>query len=349
MNARVIIKCPDTSISKRERARIIFNNEFKAWITNTTLVELIKVFDNQYSLKKDDSLTDIIRKTKSFAESNWDYRKKQTEATTKEGEAARWLLHSEEIIDKNSNLVFECAKTLGLIGHEDTWLDSADYILPLGGARMSNLRRCELARKTVDNNNLNHAHIVALSGMRPLSDSEINNCIDTCAIGATYEFQAISKGLESAFELSDDSSEKKHEDSNPNASFVIRKYEQKYNGNDIYSVAAPSTQPETRRANSADCFKFFFENFDVPKGSKIINCTSQIYCSYQQVKALSYALKHDVIFDTIGFPFALNTPNVLYETSNTTLLSKPVNYLQEIKATIDAMYDFINEFSHELV
>lgn len=251
-------------------------------------------------------------------------------------------MQSERIIDENDDLIIACARTLGLIGNRETALKHIDYILPLGGARMSNLRRPQLAKKIIDEKNLSSIKVVALSGMRPLAESEMSGYIDTYAPVAKFEFDAISRGIELAFELKDDYNEDKYEAKNPNASYVIRQYSQNYKEDCIlYSIAAPSTQPEIRRANSADCFDFFFNRFQIKAGTTLLNCTSQIYTTYQQVRALFWTVHHNVIFDTVGFPFALNNPGTEL---NKNQLSKPVNYLQEIKGTIDAMWDFVKEF-----
>ena len=335
------ITCPNTTLSKGERIKWIVDREFRGWITSPKLIKIINAFEPHYVINDSDSTVELISNLKSFVQENWDYRSKQKEATTKEGEAARWLLKSEKIIDDNKEIIIECAKELGLIGKENTSLEKVSYLLPLGGARMSNLRRPELAKKIIENKALEGIKIVALSGMRPIADSERVGYIDTYAPNANNEFEAISTGLEIAFDGLEDFEEEKYITENANSNYVIREYNKKYKGNTVYSIAAPSSEPEKRRANSADCFNFFFEKFDIPKGAELLNCTSQIYCTYQQVRALFYAIKYDVIFDTIGFPFALNNP---VNEENNNQLSQPVNYLQEIKATVDAMYDFVNEF-----
>ena len=341
MMEMIKIKCPDINMPKSERINFIIEQEFRKWITAPILGNLIRIFQPDFIIDENGTTTEIIEKVKQFVETHWDYRKKQKEATTKEGEAARWLLKSEEIVEDNAELIIECAKTLGLIGNEESDLDEINFLLPLGGARMSNLRRCELARKIIDKNFLSKVDVVALSGMRPLAESEMTGSIETYAPGAKYEFEAISTGLEIAFGCGKGYTEEKNDDTNPNSNYVIRKYNKQYNANNIYSVAAPSTAPELRRANSADCFKFFFEKFEVAQGAKLLNCTSQIYCSYQQVRALFFAVEHNLIFDTIGFPFELNNPS---QSINIGQLSRPVNYLQEFKSTVDAMYDFVCEF-----
>jgi len=335
------IKCPDTDISKEERINIIVEKEFRPWLLEPMLKRIIQIFDPSLDFNDTEKTCEILYKIKKFVEEHWDYRKKQREATTQEGEAARWLLQSEQIIEENSKEIIECAQKLGLIGVEETVLKKVDYILPLGGARMSNLRRTELARQIIDKNRLTNTKVVALSGMRPLNESEMAGYIDTYAPNAKFEFEAISTGLELAFKCGKLYEEEKNEPVNPNACYVLRHYKNSYIGNDIYSIAAPSSEPEKRRANSADCFEFFFQKFNIPKGTHLLNSTSQIYCSYQQIRALAFAIKYDVVFDTVGFPFALNNPD---GTVDPMQLSKPVNYLQELKSSVDAMYDFVKEF-----
>ena len=206
-------------------------------------------------------------------------------------------------------------------------------------ASWQRLRFDNLARDTVDCIR-GKTTVVALSGMRPISESERIGYVDTYAPDAITEFDAISAGMHIAFHLNEGYADEIINSPNPNFCATIRHFNEKFSGTELYAVAAPSTVA-TRRANSADCFMYFFEKFAIPPHAKIINCTSQIYCTYQQVRALSFAIKYDVEFDTIGFPFSQNNAS---SSATSRQLSEPVNYLQEIKGTIDAMNDFVDEF-----
>lgn len=331
------INCPPSALSKPERIEAIVQ-EFDRWISTEELLRLIAVFGGDAAALEGRSPIEKIRWMKSFVRV-WDYRKKQASAMTKEGEAARWLLENDEIAAENEALVYEAARKLGLIGTSRSVFDRADYVLPLGGARLSNLRRCQLARDTVDRIS-GRTTVVALSGMRPISESERTGYIDTYAPDAVTEFDAISTGMQIAFALKDGFDDEVTDSTNPNFCATIRRFRETRSGSELYAVAAPSTVA-ARRANSADCFTYLFEKFAVPPHAKIINCTSQIYCTYQQVRALSFAIKYDVEFDTIGFPFAQNSAE---PSQSGSAWSEPVNYLQEIKGTIDAMNDFVDEF-----
>lgn len=334
-NNRII--CPDAHLPRKERIESVVK-EFDKWILDPYFIELVKRFGGTMDVSA--SAVDRVKWLKEEFVDTWDYRKRQKSAMTKEGEAARWLLKNNEQIAEQKTIIYKAAESLGLIGTAQTVFTRPEYYLPLGGARMSNLRRCEIAKKETDRIG-NPASIVALAGMRPISESERNGYIDTYAPDAVTEYDAIIEGMKHAFFPLKQVKEQHMEAENPNMSYDIREFENEDRKElTFYTVAAPSTVPE-RRANSADCFKFFFETFDIPKYAKLVNCTSQIYCSYQQVRALFFAIDYDVEFDTIGFPFVLN--NVTID-ENSHQLSEPVNYLQEMKSTIDAMYDFVNQY-----
>ena len=97
------IKCPETTVSKDERINIIVEKEFRSWLLEPLLKRTIQIFDPSLDFNGTDETCEIIYKLKKFVEEHWDYRKKHREATTQEGEAARWLLQSEQIIEENSD------------------------------------------------------------------------------------------------------------------------------------------------------------------------------------------------------------------------------------------------------
>ena len=105
----------------------------------------------------------------------------------------------------------------------------------------------------------------------------------------------------------------------------------------ILSMSAPSSEPDTRRANSADTYNFFFSHVQVPPGSSLLLITSQIYVPYQQLEALRIvALKHNVVIETVGFP--------LEWSGNLQGMTGPNNYLQEIRSTIQSANRFFSVF-----
>lgn len=102
----------------------------------------------------------------------WDYRAKQnlTKKTTEEN--ARWLIENENLSTEQEKEVFKVAKKLELIGKTAPKFNKYDYILVLGGARMSCLFRTTYAKELLENWNINTDRIVGLSGMRRIMQSE---------------------------------------------------------------------------------------------------------------------------------------------------------------------------------
>ncbi|MBR1931937.1 MAG: hypothetical protein IJ833_10800 [Lachnospiraceae bacterium] len=333
------IKCPDSHLSQEERTKEIINTEFLGWVRSKPFRELLHLFLSEGEEAPEPANKEYLFWLQSKVAENWDFRKRQREAKTSEGEAARWLLRNTEFVEVHQEEIWDASRELGLIEVAPPILHEADYILPLGGARMSNLRRPQLAYRTAKMLSPQKG-IVALSALRPIADSERAGYMDVYAPEAETEFDAISKGMELAFQLHMGYSDSSKDNENSNLCSVVRKYHTGDPGVPIYVVAAPSTDPD-RRANSGDCFAFFFRSFDVKSGDKLICCTSQIYCTYQQVKALPYAVRYNVEIDTIGYPAYLNVPDGGDGRKN---YPEAVNCLQEIKATVDAMCEFVKEY-----
>lgn len=98
----------------------------------------------------------------------------------------------------------------------------------------------------------------------------------------------------------------------------------------ITVLAAPSTEPDKRRANTADTFLFWQDKKAAGTGKRILIVTSQIYVPYQQLEAariLGMQYGHSV--ETIGFPREWS--------GNMSGLQTAANYLQEIRSVLQSM------------
>lgn len=327
------LPCPAAELPRSDRLAAILQT-FEGWITDDAFTALMEAFGGDPTILRGDTPAKL-RRLQTFTPV-WDYRKRQTAATTREGEAARWLLQNDDAAQRHHHLIIQASQRLGLIGTDTPLRDEADFLLPLGGARMANLRRCELARQTRDSLR-RQPPVAALSGMRPLSDTERRGYIDTYAPAAATEFDAITRGMALAFGVPEDYRDTHYPGPPPHGSGVIRSFQQ---GGGLFALAAPSADP-ARRADSADCFRFFFRQFPLPEHAALVNCTSQLYCTYQQVRSLAFAVEEGVFMDTIGFPYTLNEAHPAPDAPQ---YNQAVNYLQEIKATVDAMNDFLRQF-----
>ena len=266
----------------------------------------------------------------------WDYRKKQQTAyDIKTKESARWLVRNNEITQEQERAVFAGIAELGLIDVKIPLRKDYNYVIALGGARLSCLLRPKYAKEVIDKYSLEPSAVVMLSGLRPISDSE-REATDKYARGAKTEYDLICAGAEQCFQLTD-YDEEYHKGDNINSSWAVRTYMETP---PVISISGPSTEPTKRRANSADTFKFFYEKFNVKKGAKLLFITSQIYVPYQQLEAIrTLSVPHGIMVETIGFPREW--------TDHMQGMQQASNYLQEIRSVIQAMNRFIEITKNE--
>jgi len=222
--------------------------------------------------------------------------------------------------------------------------------LALGGGKLSCLLRSRLAGHVAGNTNEPPKAVVMLASTRPISDGE-REATNTYAPGAETEFDLFVAAAQKESGVGgvgsvggvggagNNFSEERFDDNgDPNKCWIIRKYPA--NDCDIFIVASPSSEPEKRRANSADTYGFFFDNFKPEEGAEILLTTSQIYVPYQHLEAVrAIAIPHRINLDTIGFipewGGALQGMN------------EPSNYLQEIRSTVQAIDRFLTIYRSE--
>jgi hypothetical protein len=266
----------------------------------------------------------------------WDFRGKQARAfDNKVGEGARWLLSDDDLTEVQQALTLKAVSALGLRDNEHPVIEHFDYVWVLGGARLSCLLRTRLAIKTIESFEHKPKAVILLASMRPISDSE-RDATDVYAQNAETEFDLFVAAAKSEFGVGLEYNEERHDDTeNANNSWIIRKYHT--TAYDVFIVAAPSSDPHKRRANSSDTYEFFFNRFHVEKGSAILLATSQIYVPYQHMEALrTIAFPHGIYLDTIGFPVEWS--------GSLQGLNNPSNYLQEIRSTIQSIARFVDTY-----
>lgn len=320
MHELIRISCPGADKTRKERIEGLFDSCFE-WLYSDALKKLISLFDGEELADSigNDRERDLIA-LHDFA-SRWDFRKGKE----------RWAVEDAQFVTDNADFIMEQAAILGLVDIVTPQIEP-DFILPLGGARLSNLVRPKMCRKVIDENGYSNKLIVALSGTRPINEVE-RPYTDQYSPDAVTEYDAICSGLELSFGISE-FTEERHDDVNINNCSSVRKYTEKYNSSSIYSLAAPSSDPAKRRANSFDTFEYLLEKFDVGEGSKLLLVTSCIYVPFQYLKFMRLAINGGFEVDCIGS-----------DVVDAGKMSKPSNYLQETKGTIDAIYGLWKELN----
>lgn len=133
----------------------------------------------------------------------------------------------------------------------------------------------------------------------------------------------INAGAEQVFQLEGKYIEEGYHHRNSNLDWALRKYMVGSGRAPVISLSGPSSDPDKRRANSSDTYKFFIQKKNVKPGTKLLLVTSQIYVPYQQIEAVrTLAEPYGLYIETVGFPteWSIKLQGMM----------EPANYLQEI-------------------
>jgi len=335
-----ITKPIDQSLVNTIRSKI------RAWVESMWLADLLALFDGNISLQG--SLDEVLERLETFSD-RWDFRRIARERGVPTDDelrhgvgSARWLSAATGLPQDMEARVLDDASHLGLVHGQQPAQSRYDYIVVLGGARLScklrPLRAAEVMRAGVRVD-----RIALLGAARPIAESE-RDATDTYAPGASDEFDLIVTGAQQilGFDASTFAEERNDDHQDRNLSWVVRRFETLFDGRQlkILAVSAPSSDPLRRRANSADTIMFFLDRERVPPGSQLLLVTSQIYVPYVQLEVLrTAALPRQLLVETIGFPGDRMPP--LQGLSNAN------HYLQEIRSAIQAARRFCQTYSEQ--
>lgn len=313
-----LLKCPACMEEKAGRLEQLAES-IGSWLCSDGMKQLIRLSSGKEDeIYGEARLGQILGRLHSFASSHWDFRRMRG------GGGERWLVTEDGLAKQREEEIFDAAGRLGMTGAV-LQKKEYDFILPLGGARMQNLFRPQMAKKVIDEQGLTGCKVIGLSGFRPINEIELP-AISAYAPGAPTELEAMRAGLSKVFYLPEFQTVKEKKEENINLSSVILKYHGLYQGNEVYCVAAPSKDPG-RRADSYDTFCYFIEQFAVLPKSRLLLVTSSIYVPYQWMKFMGIAMEYNLEVDCVGLSDDITGGG----------FSPATNYLQEVKAALDAM------------
>lgn len=310
-----------------------------AWVTSPYLIDLTKMFDADINFGQE--LRDLLSDLEQFS-ARWDFRRMArergvpTDDKMREGiGAARWLTSSPRFSEDENACVRQNVSRLGLVEGKSPSQLSYDYVIAMGGGRLSCKLRPLRIREFMDAG-LGAGTVVLLGAARPILEDE-RDATDTYAPGAVNEFDLIVAGGQQAFGFDASQFKENRFDhpTNVNLSWVVRRFDANWRGQalSIFALSAPSSDPGRRRANSADTLEFFLGQEHVGEDSTLLLVTSQIYVPYVQLEALrTLGIPRGLFVETVGFP--MNRMPALQGMSDTS------HYLQEIRSAIQAARRF---------
>lgn len=330
---------PSADLAKDVRIRQTLQT-IKTWIFSDNFSALLDTFGFQPSsrlslLDKDQTFFTYLSEIVSFVDQNWDFRKGNE----------RWDIQDRLDDAIHSSAIKEVACSLGM--NTETSFDripagKIDYILPLGGARLSNFTRTERAREL--SRIYPEASVCALSAKRPLSEIEfpfIKKYSKRQPSEIHTEFDAMNEALEVVFGCAGykeyaEAGRGESDIERQNASHCLRSYT--IETPKVFSLSAPSTLPAVRRANTLDTLEHFRKTFPINPGSTLTAITTSIYVPFQTLILAPFAIENELNLSLIGS---------IHSSLDDAFRPVPgaTTYLQEIKATVDACHIFCKKYA----
>lgn len=251
----------------------------------------------------------------------WDFR----------GGRERNLANRPALTAEQTNAVLAAAEALGLVTAPGPSRQTYDYCLILGGLVRACITRPRYAAMLSQSGTALH-QIVALGGFRPLEGNEVG-LARRMNVRAEDEFEAMDIGVRIAFEMTESPTVTTGDGSRSKSDWRIHDYP----NHRCCVVAAPSSEPEKRRANSADTYAWWANRTEGLAGSHVLLITNPIYVPYQGAAATEVlAMRFDIDVETVGISAC--AAHLGLETQS----FHPSDYLQEIRSGIGGMLSLYN-------
>lgn len=308
-----------------------------AWSAHDALAELVTMFGGAFP--QTDHLEARLASLDKFSTA-WDYRARARAARALHGEpvrcqdsggGARWLIPRLDLPAKKRDAIVGLAQQLGLTLESTPQGTTFDHVLVIGTGRHSNLIRARWARELAKGRQVRH--IVLAAASRRLLPSE-DDAVAVCAPGARTEFELLAAAARDAFGLDVHPAVRyvRQRDDNPHRDSMVWRFAADTNdlGVPITLLEAPSPEPDSSRATSADTFTFTAHTLGM-QDSTCLLVTGQPFVPYQNFDALrTLALPFGIQVETVGF--GIDRYDGLGELDQ----QHPAKLLQEVRSTIRA-------------
>ena len=308
------IKLPEWRVDLPEvQRRASLREDIDRWIRSPELASLAATFGaTAPALATEDLLAWYDQRSLEL----WDYR------AGKE----RNLAETPNLSLRETDAALEAATALGLSEARKPSRGSYDFTLILGGLVRACVTRPRYARELA-NTGTSLGCVVALGGFRPLGGDEIA-LADQLDIHASNEFGAMDAGVRRSFDILGDPNITVGDGSEGNSDWRVHDYSQPR----CSVVAAPSSDPQVRRANSGDTFIWWGNRTPNLLGAHVLLITNPIYVPYQGAAATQLLAKRfGIQVETVGI--SREAAGLGSDTQSFTA----ANYLQEIRSGIRGM------------
>ncbi|TDC26311.1 hypothetical protein E1211_30240 [Micromonospora sp. 15K316] len=290
-----------------------------AWITSAPLRGLVDRFAGRWPTG---DLGAVLAGMDAFSAAHWDFR----------GGRERPDAREPDLDPATARLVMAAAAALGLVHPVAPARPRYAHLLVLGGLAQACLRRVAYAAHLLRHGVRVAGEVAVLGSFRPLSAAERRTLTAADVTGADTEVDALDAAVRLAFGVTRPAEEDGVDTGHPHHSWSSRTYHPA-GFPPVRVLAAPSSEPQHRRAHTADTQRFWAGHARLSSGDQVLLVTHPIYVPFQHCDALrTLAVPYGAGIDTVGVDPALPDPVRLPEPTLT-----PGRYLQEIRSAIRSM------------
>ncbi|MFI5841706.1 hypothetical protein ACIA8K_18550 [Catenuloplanes sp. NPDC051500] len=290
--------------------------EVRAWLTAPPLRELVAAFGGDLPDAGVETWLD------DFSARHWDFRRA--------GNVERDQVRPPDFDHLTAATVRAAATALGLATARPPSRGHYDHVLILGGLGRACLQRVAYTAALFEAG-LTAGQVAALGSFRPLSGAER---AEPGLADATHEVDAMEVAVRAAFGVARQPEVECEDGVFGHDSWAVRTFG---GAPEVHVLAAPSSDPERRRAHTPDTYDFWARRFRVDAGQHVLVVTSPIYVPFQHCDAIRMlGLPYGCVVETIGFDPVRAVPPQPPAASGTD------RYLQEIRSAVLSMGRLLN-------
>ena len=312
------------------------------WIRSEPMQRLLELNGLPVPPWHDGSPREVIRRLNEIEPhwtengTTWDFRYADGRSLERQD-----ILYERLKQDNGRELVVEAADQLGLRRERAPRHERYKAVVVLGGARLAPLNRTRWAAQHLDGG-CEAEHVVLLGALRDVSAGE-RESTDEYAENAETEFDLMRYAGARRLGFDADAPDMTKSWSEPAEQPADTAVEHRNawarhwvyetgGGVRVDVMAAPSREPQVRRANTADSLVFMADRLDFRPDDTIALVTSAIYWPFQEIAAVqALGLDHRVGgIETLAFPNSWSHPTAGGN------IHEPHNYLQECRSVFQA-------------
>lgn len=291
----------------------------RAWVTSPPLRALVARFGGDWP---PGDLAAVLAGLDDFSARHWDFR----------GGRERPEAREPDLDAGTAALTLTAAAALGLVHAVSPTRGAYVHLVVLGGLAHACLRRVAYAAHLLRTGVRVAGEVAVLGSFRPLSEAERRTLADAGVPCGETEVDALDAAVRLAFQVTAPARCDGVNAGHPHHSWSSRIYRPP-GLPPVRVLAAPSSEPDRRRAHTADTQRFWAEHVQLRAGDPVLMVTAPIYVPFQHCDALrTLAVPYGCGIETVGVDPAVPDLARLPEPTLT-----PGRYLQEIRSAIRSM------------